>query len=161
MSNTDVKKIAIFLPNLSGGGAERISVNLANGLSNRGYVVDIVLLTATGPFLDLLHPEVNVVSLQVNKMRMALPPLVRYLRHARPDVMLACMWPLTVFSVLARKFARVATRVVVAEHNTWSASQAEYSPLQRFVIRKTMRLFFPSAENVNKRSKVANVFQIL
>lgn len=139
------KKIAIFLPNLNGGGAERISVNLANGLSSRGYVVDMVLLGATGPFLDALDPAVNVVDLQVKRMRKMLPPLVLYLRQARPNVLLACMWPLTVFAVIAHKVAGVSTRIVVAEHNTWSMSQAEYSPLRRFVIKKTMRLFFPNA----------------
>lgn len=145
---TKVERVAIFLPDLRGGGAERVSVNLANGLADRGYCVDMVLLSAAGPFLNLLRPDVRVVNLQVKQMRWALQPLIQYLRQTKPDAMLACMWPLTVFAVVARKVANVATRIIVAEHNTWSVSQAEYSPLQRFVIRKTMHFFFPSAEAV-------------
>ena len=142
------KRVAILLPDLRGGGAERISINLANGLVDRGYVVDMVLLSATGPFLDLLRPEIRVVNLQVKRMRGVLLPLVHYLRQTKPHVMLACMWPLTVFSIIALKVARVATRIVVAEHNTWSVEQARYSLIQRFLIQKSMSFFFSSAHAV-------------
>ena len=42
------KRIAILLPDLRGGGAERVAVNLANTFVQRGYAVDMVLLSATG-----------------------------------------------------------------------------------------------------------------
>ena len=45
MENTDVaplKRLAIFLPTLQGGGAERVMVKLANGLTSRGCDVDLV-----------------------------------------------------------------------------------------------------------------------
>lgn len=87
--------IAILLPNLRGGGAERVAVNLANGFAQRGYAVDMLLLSATGVFLADLLPVIRVVDLRADRMRGALLPLVRYLRKSRPDVMLACLWPLT------------------------------------------------------------------
>ena len=40
------RRIALLLPNLEGGAAERISVNLANGLAARGYRTDMVLAGA-------------------------------------------------------------------------------------------------------------------
>lgn len=45
------KCIALLLPNLRGGGAERVAVNLANAFILRGYAVDMVLISATGEFL--------------------------------------------------------------------------------------------------------------
>jgi glycosyltransferase involved in cell wall biosynthesis len=145
---TDSKRIAIVLPDLRGGGAERISVNLANNLIQRGHDVDMVLLSATGQFLEALDPEVCVVDLKVKRIRWAVLPLVRYLQETEPSALLACMWPLTVLSVVAHKFANVTTRIVVAEHVTWSVSQADYSPIHRLVIKKTMQFFFPSAKAV-------------
>ena len=35
--------LALFLPSLDGGGAERAILNLAAGFSKRGFPVDIVL----------------------------------------------------------------------------------------------------------------------
>ena len=37
------KHIAMLLPNLAGGGAERVSLTLAGALAHRGMQVDLVL----------------------------------------------------------------------------------------------------------------------
>ena len=108
--------ISILLPDLRGGGAERVALNLANSFVRRGQSVDMVLLSATGEFLPELDPRVRVIDLNVGRVRWAIIPLVRYLRHARPAALLACMWPLTVIAVWARTLSRVPTRMVVAEH---------------------------------------------
>lgn len=140
--------VSILLPDLRGGGAERITVNLVNELVSRGFNVDLVLLSATGPFLENLDSNVHVVDLKVQRMRSVLLSLMRYLRMAKPDALLACMWPLTIISVLAQRLSYVGTRLVVAEHNTWSLSQAEYSGLQQFIIKITMQILFPFADAI-------------
>lgn len=148
-------KISLFLPSLGGGGAEKISVNLANALVDRGYAVDMVLLSASGPFLRELVPGVRVVDLKVARVRSALGPLVRYMRNARPTAFLACMWPLTVLSVVARRLSGVNMRLLVAEHNTWSISQRDHRAWIRPFIRWSMRLCLPHADGVIAVSKGA------
>lgn len=142
------KRISILLPDLRGGGAERVSVNLANGFAKNGYAVDMVLLSAKGEFLVDLHPEIRVVDLQVTRIRGLLVPLVGYLRKTRPTALLACMWPLTVTAILARTLACVATRVVVAEHTTWSRSELLKRWSVGWQVRTTMRVFFPLADGI-------------
>ena len=44
--------IAIYLPSLCGGGAERIMVTLANAFAERGFQTDLVLVKAEGPYLN-------------------------------------------------------------------------------------------------------------
>lgn len=39
--------IAILLPDLRGGGAERVNINLANEFVARGFSVDMLLARAT------------------------------------------------------------------------------------------------------------------
>ena len=134
--------IALLLPNLEGGGAERISVKLANELIIRGYKVDMVLLSETGPFLELLHPQVRIVNLNVVRIRGLFPPLINYFKKNKPEVMLACMWPLTVMALASRILTFSSVRVVVAEHVTWSAEQRRYSSFMRLLIRVSMRIFF-------------------
>lgn len=143
-----MNKLCIILPNLRGGGAERVAVNLANSFVLRGYAVDIVLLKAQGEFLADLRPEIRVVDLRVKRLRGTLLPLVRYLRQAQPDVLLACMWPLTVIALWARMLACVSTRVVVAEHTTWSRDEIVSSALSRWQVRTTMHFTFPWADGI-------------
>lgn len=136
------------MPDMRGGGAERVAVNLANRFAQRGYAVDMVLLSATGDFLTDLHPNVKVVDLQVDRMRWALVPLIKYLRHARPAAVLACMWPLTIAAVVARALSRVSTRLVVAEHTTWSKDDLLKRPTVEWQIRTSMHWVFPSADGI-------------
>ena len=140
--------IALLLPDLRGGGAERAAVNLANNFILRGYTVDMVMMSATGELMVDLRPEISVVDLQAKRLRGVLFPLIRYLFQTRPDALLACMWPLTVIAVWARRIARVRTRVVVAEHTTWSMDEIVRSALGRWKVRTTMHLAFTRADAV-------------
>lgn len=99
--------VSMILPDLRGGGAERVAVNLANAFVCRGYVVDMGSLSATGQFLSELLPEVRVVDLIVGRVRWAIFPLVRYLRSVQPAVVLACISPLTVIALWVAVLAGV------------------------------------------------------
>lgn len=136
------------MPDLRPGGAERVVVNLANGLVARGHQVDMVLLRPGGELLDELSPRVRVVSLGVERIRHGFVPLVRYLRKVQPDALLANMWPLTVQATLARMVARTRTRVVVAEHTTWSQSELLGRRTVGWQVRTSMRHVFPRADGV-------------
>lgn len=141
---------------LGGGGAERVTVNLANALALRDHTVEIVLMsTAQGVFIADLRPEVRVVDLSVTRMRGLLIPLIRYLQRSQPDTLLACMWPLTVIAPWAQILARARTRIIVAEHTTWSRAEIVASRLRRWQVRITMRLTFPWVDGVIAVSKGA------
>jgi glycosyltransferase involved in cell wall biosynthesis len=142
------ERISILLPNLRGGGAERVAVNLANGFAERGYAVDVVLLSAVGEFLGDLRPEIRILNLRVLRERLAMPAVIRYLQQTHPTAMLACMWPLTVIALLARRFARVGTRIVVAEHTTWSHSKLIARWSVGWQVRTSMRWTFPGADGI-------------
>ena len=142
------RRIALLFPDLSGGGAERVAVNLANSFAKRGYKIDMVLLSARGEFLGELLQDVKVIDLQVKRLRGTLIPLVRYLRNHRPDALLANMWPLTAIALWGRTLARVTTRVVVAEHTTWSRDPIARSVLGRWKVKTTMHHTFPRADGI-------------
>ena len=145
MKNT---RICILLPNMEGGGAERVGVNLANELSTRGYKVDIVLLEAVGIFLGELTPSVRVINLNVKRMRWCLIPLIKYLIINKPDAILANMWPLTTFAILSKLLARSRTKVIAVEHTTWSRSEMLTSVFSTSVIKLSMKLSYKYAHRI-------------
>ncbi len=140
--------LALFLPNLQGGGAERVMVMLANGFAERGLAVDLVLARVEGPCLADVGPRVRVVDLGGRRVAASLPALVRYLRHERPQALLSALNHANVVAVAARVLACSRTRLVVSEHNNLSvAAQAQHSIAARVVLA-AMRWTYRRAEGV-------------
>jgi glycosyltransferase involved in cell wall biosynthesis len=140
--------VAIYLPSLRGGGAERVMVTLANGFAARGYAVDLVLATAEGPYLKDVDAAVRLVDLKARRVVTSLPALVRYLRRERPVAMLSAMGHANVIAVLARSLARVPTRVVVSERNNFSISKAHARNWRGRFVDQLMRWAYPRADGV-------------
>jgi glycosyltransferase involved in cell wall biosynthesis len=110
------KRVALFLPSLEGGGAERAFVDLANQFAARGVDVDFVLARTEGPYIHELDTDrVRVVNFAASRWIYALFKLVRYLRRERPDAMLSGLDTTNVIAVVASVFARVDTRVVISQ----------------------------------------------
>ena len=61
---TRAGKIAILLPSLEGGGAERSMLNLAKGFLARGRGVDLVLCQAKGALLDEIPAGATMTELE-------------------------------------------------------------------------------------------------
>lgn len=141
-----IDNIDIFLPDLRGGGAERVCLNLANEFAGRGLPVRMVLMRAKGELVPLLNRRVEVVDLGAKRVRNVLWPLVQHLRQARPAALLANMWPLTFVAVLARLLARVDCRVVAVERTTWSATPLLANKRTSFAFKASMRWLQPRAD---------------
>lgn len=144
----DPKYLALFLPSLRGGGAERVMVNLARGFVERGLDVDLVLAKAEGPYLSRVPSEVRVVDLGASRVLASLPGLVRYLRQERPRALLSAINHANVAALWARRLARVPTRVVVSEHNTLSRGSANATSLRARLMPLWVRAFYPWADAV-------------
>lgn len=108
------RPIALFLPSLDGGGAERVFVDLANELSGRGLPVELLVASARGPYLAEVAPGTKLVDLGARRVSWALPRLVRYLRAERPRVLLSALDNANVVAVLATRAAGRGTRCVVS-----------------------------------------------
>jgi glycosyltransferase involved in cell wall biosynthesis len=136
-------KAAFFLPNLDGGGAERIVVNLANGLNQAGVKVDLILKIKRGALLAELSPEVRVIDLNAPRMIATLPGIVRYLRQESPVVLFANLEVPNLVSLIAGLFAPRSARIFTTTHNVVSV----YEPFLfgKAMERRLSRRLFPLA----------------
>lgn len=138
--------IAMFLPTLSGGGAERVMVALANSFSQRGLKVDLVLVKAEGQFLSDVNNNIRIINLQRTRVRSSLLPLSRYLKLEKPLSMLSAMHHVNIIALLALKLSRVNTRLVLSEHISLSAHSA--GPNENKLIMILMRFLYPLADKI-------------
>lgn len=138
--------ISIYLPSLNGGGAERVMVTLANGFAERGHRVDLVLATATGPYLTEVSAAVRVVDLRSRGVLASLPGLVAYLRRERPDAMLSAMTHANVIAILARMLVGFPKKLVISERCSIKATPASENMIMDAIIRVLRRMLYQKSD---------------
>jgi glycosyltransferase involved in cell wall biosynthesis len=141
------RSLAIYLPDLSGGGSERLQLDLVPAFIAAGLDVTFLLGAARGPLLDQVPAEARVVSLEAPRQLLSLLPMMRYLRRARPDILLVNTEHAAIISLWARAMAHRGTRVVICQHNTLSA-QSRRRQWQFRILPLLFRLFLGWADEI-------------
>jgi glycosyltransferase involved in cell wall biosynthesis len=145
-------RIAVFLPSLAGGGAEKSMLNVARGFADLADV-DLVLAHAKGPLTTGVPPGVRIVDLGASRTFTAVVPLARYLRVVRPDGMIAALSHANLVAITAATLACVRTPVVVSEQSQLSISVAHAQRRRDRVTPVLMRWLFPRATAVTAVSQ--------
>jgi glycosyltransferase involved in cell wall biosynthesis len=105
-------KLCIFIPSFGDGGVERMLVNLASGMAQQGVAVDFVVRQGGSPYLALLPEQARLVQLRASEGLWGLVAAARYLRRARPQVMLSGKGSDDRLSLRARRWTGIPTRCV-------------------------------------------------
>lgn len=132
---------------MRGGGAEKVTLLLANEFVRKGQNVDLILLKAEGEFLTELDSRINVINLNTTQLLTALVKLIGYLQFTRPDVLLVLMWPLTIIGIIAYKLAKLNGKVITSEHTTFSKSPLYNSKFKSLIFKISLKLIYPLADN--------------
>ena len=147
------KQLSFFLPNLAGGGAERMIVNLSNEIASRGYRVDLVLLATEGPYLSEVTNRVEVIDLEAPEWpgyaaMGGAPRLRSYIREERPDALLSALTRTNVVALLAHRLSGVSTRLVVSERNHLSSVTEHYDDRRMRILPWLVRRTYPWADAI-------------
>lgn len=140
-------RLALFLPTLDDGGAERVMLQLGDSFAARGHPVDLVIGIPGGPLDSQVPPSVRRVELGASRSILALPALVRYLRAVRPAALLSTLEHSNVLALWARALARTGTRVVLREASMVMPAATLEGPRLK-VQRRVMRLFYGRADAI-------------
>lgn len=140
--------IAIILPDLRGGGAEKVTVNLVRGLVEGGAAVEVVLFQKRGELLAEMETLAPVFGLEAERLRDGFRPLVAYFKDRSPRAVLSTMWPVTSLSAAAGVLAGRSFRHVMAEHTNWERSPITARAKGRLAVRATMGVTHRMADAV-------------
>lgn len=141
-------RIALFVPNLGGGGAERVILNLACGFVEHGYPVDLILSSAEGEYLDELDSRVRLVDLRARRVATSLLALINYLRTERPSVMLSTQGHANLIALIAGSFPGVDTRIIVRDTESPVGASARQQTLWTRFIGLLARFWYSKAYSI-------------
>jgi glycosyltransferase involved in cell wall biosynthesis len=145
-------RIAFLLDNLTGGGAEKVILNLASGFEKQGHPVDILVCKMEGVLCNSIPAGVNLVPLKASTPNLGflcamradplgfraiagmftkrrpfrfIPPIAAHLKASKPTVLVSALPKSNINAVLGKYFSGTPTRVVVGAHINMSTQDAE------------------------------------
>jgi glycosyltransferase involved in cell wall biosynthesis len=142
-------RIALFVPTLEGGGAERVMVTLANALAERRFAVDFVLWTEGGPFRGLLSANVNVVALGTYNPLKLVFGFACFLKTYEPEVVISALFVGNIIAALAKAASRSRTHLILTEHvpiDTYLQNESRL--LRRVSVPLLMRSTYLAAQDI-------------
>lgn len=138
------RRVALFLPSLAGGGAERCMLNVAGGLVDR-LDVDLVLARDEGPLRSHVPDRVRTVPLGSRRTVGAVVPLARYLRETRPCGIYSAPCHANLVTIMAAQLARTGTQVIATEHLPPSSHSAQVDRARDRLLPMLMRRLYSKA----------------
>lgn len=143
--------LSFFIPNLTVGGAEQVTVNIANGLAARGYDVELLLSEFEGELQSELTDRVAVVELPPSETSLFgvaanLPALAAYLRRQEPAVLFSHLRHPSVVCLAVNKVLDIDTVVVPTHHSAYGTT-VEQTPKDR-IVQRLVPHFYPAADRI-------------
>lgn len=154
MSGTDKRdmthKVGLFIPTMAGGGAQRIALNLAQGLLDRCCGVNLILTKAEGAFIGEIPSEVKTVILDSSRTLTSIPRLASHLKRVNYDSLISFMSYANICAVVATWLSSASSshRLVLTEHSLVSRRLEKMDLIQRLATPRLLRSLYPSAEVV-------------
>lgn len=142
LDSASQRSLLFYLDCLEVGGVERIVLNLLQGLTERGWKVQLVLNEGKGPLLEAVPAGVPVHVLDVRHFPQAVLALARLVRRLRPDIVVSQRSYLNAIAVLATRSSGHSARLVLADHTLMSV-EYEHPPEPIRPIDHVLRWLYP------------------
>lgn len=108
-------RVMFMLPLMSAGGAERVTLNLLKRLPRDQFEIFLLLIKDGGEFLDQVPADVTIFILRKNKLRYAIPQVIRLVRKHRIQVVFPTLGGFSLQILMLKKFFSPHTRVIIRE----------------------------------------------
>ena len=150
--------IAVFMPNFSAGGAEKVTINLVNEFLKRGIYLDLIVIEAKGPYLDLLSKEVKIFDLSessfITKLGFRfLKPIIlpyflaKYLQRRNIHLLVTSLHLPTIISLIVKKYFFKKIKIIIFLHCSLKMELSKQN-LRNRIIAKIAKSLLPIADSI-------------
>lgn len=114
-------RLLTILPSFSGGGAERVALNILGQLDKLKFDKTLIAISGEGPLRTLQSVD-QYIDLKKMRLRSALLPLVRSIWDWRPDVIFSTFGHINLALLILRPLLPTSTKLMLREANLPSLS---------------------------------------
>ena len=134
-------KLSIVNFSLCRGGAERISLNIANFFKAQGWSVELVVFESKIEWdIDSSFSVVNIGPL--SSPLVAIHRLSKYFISSCADAAIVNCWPLHFYALIARYFSHCSTCIFPVEHYSLQGSFQGFGLVKRYIFIITLLITY-------------------
>jgi len=141
-----MKKIMFLIPSLNLGGAERITVNLANEFSKMNYEVFVITLYSDGFFKNELFEIVNHISLNIKRARNAILPLNKLIKKNNPNFCISMTREISITcGIVFKLFNLNNSKLIIREASPFFFNEINNQYFSKGLYLKILKFSYSSA----------------
>ena len=111
-------KILFFLPNLHGGGAERVTVNILRKLNTELFDIHLAIVKYEGEYIELLPKNLTIHKLNAKKTVFSIFKLKNVIKNILPDIVYSTLFYANIVLYLALSGLKKRPRVILRSPNS-------------------------------------------
>ncbi|WP_263357813.1 glycosyltransferase [Acidicapsa ligni] len=144
-------KLLLIIPHLGGGGAERVTAQLARHLNPDRFEIHLALITDDAPGAEPPPEWVSIHRLHATRVRSSWLQIVKLIWNLRPAIVLSGMVHLNALLLLLKPLLPAKTKLLVRQNTTASASAKMRSArwIYRHLYPRANRIICQSAAMAN------------
>jgi glycosyltransferase involved in cell wall biosynthesis len=126
------------MPNLDGGGAERVIVNIIKQLEKDKYEIYLVLVKAKGDYIDLIPKNVKIIDLKSKRILYSLFKLRNVIKDINPEILFSSLFDTNILLYLASFGLLKKKKLIMRSPNSPKLviENNSLSKLKRFLLEK-------------------------
>jgi len=140
--------IVLFIPSLRCGGAEKVFINLAEGLQQYNVKPIFFIADASGPFLKNIENKFSIINCNVKHVYQALPYLCSFIKRYNIPYLLSAMDHTNIISILAQKLVFANTKIFITIHSSLSQRLNNQSTNKERLLFKLTPFFYKYANGI-------------
>lgn len=142
------RKVAIVIPSLMGGGAEKVMINIISNLDKNKFDTRLIVVNKKGPYISLIPDDIHVVDLKADRVRYSIKNLIKELNLFKPDIVLSTLGYLNLILISIKPFLKSKPKIIVREANTPSKDINQLSKYKKFIFNFLYKRLYKKADYI-------------